>query len=139
MTFVSRAQMSRYCAAFLLLLAFNTSCGGRASQPAYQLRTLSSGRTVKILAVGRINFPESGPALMLRYQTDVAISDTARLRQEAEDIWHDFQPVADSARVSGVVLSANSPPSGGLVSKSEGYNFVYERAPDGTWRLGGRR
>lgn len=130
--------MSRHCAA-LVLLALTATCGGHTPQSTYQLRTLSSGRQVKFLGTGRINFPESGPALMLRYETDIAMRDTSALRREAEDIWHDFQGIADSARVTGVVLSANSPSSGLLVSTSQGYNFVYERAPDGAWRLDTRR
>src|SRR5690242_18698939 len=122
----------------LALLILTATCDGRAAQPAYQLRTLSSGRQVKFVGVTRIRFSDSGPALMLSYETDVAMSDTAALRGEADDIWHDFHETADSARVSGVVLSAHSPARGGLVSRSEGYNFVYERAPDGSWHLDGR-
>jgi hypothetical protein len=120
--------------AALVLLVLATACGGPASQPAYQLRTLRSGRTVKVLGVGRTQLPEeSGPTLILRYQTDIAMSDTAELLREAEDIWHDLQAEADSAKVGGVVLSATAAPTGGVVSMSHRYNFVYEKAGDGTW------
>ena len=121
--------------ALAISLAVACGSGGAAggSQPAYQLVTLSSGRQLKVLGEARMNFPNSGPALMLRYQTDVPLTDTAALRTQAADIWRDYQPHADSTDVRGVILSANAAPQGGFVSQNAGYNFVYEKGADGRW------
>lgn len=126
----SRAAAPVFTTLWLVTLA---ACGS-GSRPQYQIRTLSSGRTLKVLGERRISFPQSGPALMLQYQTDVPLADTAALRAEAADVWRDYQARADSAGVQGAILSANMPPSGGLVSHSGGFNFVYRRGPAGEWR-----
>jgi len=89
---------------------------------------------VKVLGVSRMTFPKSGPALMLKYQTDLSMADTAALHAEAERIWVDFRSEAESAGVSGAVLSATSAPSGGIISHGRGYNFVYVKRSDGSWR-----
>src|ERR1043165_1178547 len=61
-------------------------CGG-APQPTVQVHGLPSGEEVKVLGVGRINFPRSGPALMLKYQTDLRMDDTSALHAEVQRIW----------------------------------------------------
>jgi hypothetical protein len=71
---------------------------------------------VKVLGVRRMTFPKSGPALILQYQTDLKLADTAALHAEAQRIWVDFRAEAESANVKGVVLSATSPGSTGVVS-----------------------
>lgn len=115
-----------------LSLGIALACSG-GSQPPYETHTLTSGRKVKVLGEGRVNFEQSGPALMLRYQTDVPLADTAALRAEATDIWRDYESYADSSGVQGAVLSANTPPGGGIISRGGGYNFVYEKGADGHW------
>lgn len=116
----------------LLWLGTALACAG-GSQPAYEVHTLTSGRQVKVLGEGRVNFEQSGPALMLRYQTDIPLADTVALQAEAADIWRDYESHADNAGVRGAVLSANIPPGGGLISRGGGYTFLYEKGPDGHW------
>jgi len=87
-----------------------------------------------VLGVGRINFPESGPALMLKYQTDLRMDDTSALHAEVQRIWAEFRKDAERAQVQSAIVSANSAPTGGLVSHGRTYNFVYERSGDGSWR-----
>ena len=118
----------------LLLL---TACSSGPVQPGYHIHTLSSGEQVKVMSVTSMTFPQSGPALMLKYQTDLDIADTAALRTEAERIWADFRTEVERAGVQSAILSANSPASPGIVRHSRGYNFVYGKQSDGTWqRLG---
>lgn len=121
---------------FALLLACGplAACGNTAPPPPqYRVVTLASGKQVKTLGVQRLNFPESGPALMLSYLTDVPISDTTALAREAAVIWEGFRLDANNARVNDAILNANAPPSGGIVSRSQSFNFVYGREPDGSW------
>lgn len=114
----------------LLLL---TACASGPAPPRYRVHTLSSGEQVKVLGVSRMTFPQSGPALMLKYQTDLDVTDTATLHAEAQRIWADFRAEAEKAGVQGAILSATSTPSSGIVSHSRGYNFVYVRHSDGSW------
>lgn len=114
----------------LLLLA---ACTNGPAQPGYRIHTLSSGEQVKVLGVSRLTFPQSGPALMLKYQTDRNVTDTAALQAEAERIWMDFRAEAESAGVRGAILSAISAPSAGIIRQSRGFNFVYVKRPDGSW------
>jgi hypothetical protein len=126
--------MPRYATVSWLATLLAAGCGGTPPQQPYQIHTLPSGEQVKVLGVGRINFSGSGPALMLKYQTDLNMSDTAALHAQAARIWEEFRKDADQAQVTSAVVSANSPPSGGIVSRGRAYNFVYERAADGNWR-----
>ena len=117
----------------LLVLA---GCGG-APQPPVRVHTLPSGEQVKVLGVGKINFKASGPALMLKYQTDLSMDDTSALHAEAQRIWAEFQKDAERAQVQSAIVSANSVPTGGIVSHGRTYNTVYQRNGDHTWEKAG--
>jgi len=94
---------------------------------------LPSGRVIKVLGVGRIDFPQGPAALMLKYETDLKTSDTIALRKEADEIWSVFKADVEKQSFKAAVLSANEKPTGNFLQKSNGYNFVYERAADGRW------
>jgi hypothetical protein len=126
--------MLRRRAHVALVYLLVAACSGGPSQAHYQTHTLSSGQQIKVLGVTRMTFPQSGPALMLKYQTDLDISDTAALHAEAGRVWADFRAEAERAGVGGAILSATSPPVGGMVSHSKGYNFVYLKQADGGWQ-----
>jgi hypothetical protein len=68
----------------VLALAFSCSCS--AQQPSRPFK-LPSGRVVRVLGTGRIDFPKGPPALMLKYETDLKISDMDALRKEADEIF----------------------------------------------------
>ena len=114
-----------------LVLCGCTVGGGGGSQ--YQVRKLSSGKSVKVIGVGQMNFPDSGPALLLKYETDIKILDKVALRREADEIWTDFRADVERAMVSSAILSANAPQQGSIIQKNEGYNFVFVKQPDGAW------
>jgi hypothetical protein len=103
--------------------------------PPTELRvTLRSGGSVKILGVGQINFWQSGPSAVVKYETTRSFDDTAAFRQEAEDVWSLYAHSADSAHFVDAVVSANSPPSGsGPFTTSRGYNFIFHRDSTGHW------
>ncbi len=70
---------------------------------------------------------------MLKYETDLKTSDAVALRKEADEIWSVFKADVEKQSFKAAVLSANEKPTGNFLQKSNGYNFVYERAPDGRW------
>lgn len=98
-----------------------------------QLRTGKSGITFKIMGMGKMYFTKGTPALMLKYQTDSDVTDLKALRKEARQIWIDFGDDADASGLSSAIISANAPSKGGVITHSKGYNFVFEKAPNGNW------
>jgi hypothetical protein len=96
--------------------------------------TLGSGKSVQIISVGPIQFSAGNSALMLKYRTTIPLSDMASLRKEANEIWDRFQIDVEHAGNQQAIVSANEPEDGGLISHSQGYNFIFEKK-DGSWRL----
>jgi len=95
--------------------------------------TLPSGRTVRVLGVGRMNFTAGDPALMLKYETDLRIQDKTALRTEVDDIWSVFRNDVEKGKFKAAIISANEVPQGLIAKKSAGYNFVDQKRPDGRW------
>jgi hypothetical protein len=120
----------RYFSALCVVLALL----GCTRSPDFAERTLPSGRTIKLMSIGTM-LSGDGPALMLRYRTDLAVDNIPALQQEVDDIWTVFQIDAEKAKVNTAIISANdAPKSTGLISStSRGYNFVYRKSPDGQW------
>ena len=83
--------------------------------------------------MGPIRIASGETGLMLNYQTDLKITDLDSLRKEVDDIWPTFQIDADKASVSFAVISANEVPEGTIIKQNRKYNFVYQKAADGTW------
>ena len=89
---------------------------------------LESGKSVKVLRVGPLYSTHGGVlALMLSYQSDVDFADTRALHEEALEIWKSFRIEAEKGHFHSAILSANSPPSAAFISRSQGYNFVFEK------------
>ena len=114
-------------AAFSLLLAV---CGQQQSFAGKPL-TLGSGKTVQMISVDTVKPPGGGMALMLKYRTALALTDTVALRYEADDIWNSFAPYAEKSQYDHAVIMAIE--SGGQdenSSHSTGFNKW-----DGHWQV----
>src|ERR1039457_3618313 len=97
----------------LLMIAFTLMLVGCGSgQPTYQIKTLASGRHVKVLKVMTMHFSNNSPALMLDYQTDITINDKATLEAEVDDIWESFRSEVEKAKLERAIIKANEKPSG---------------------------
>ena len=116
----------------IVSLAILVSCSCNAQQPSQEFK-LPSGRIVKVLAVGRINFSQGPPALMLKYETDLKTTDKGTLRKEVEEIFAVFKVDAEKGEFRSAIVSANEKPTGFILKKSNAYNFVYEKRADGQW------
>jgi hypothetical protein len=123
------------CHAMALGVLVLGSSGACAQAPRTTARTLSSGRTIRVIAIGPMHFQKSPPALVLSYQTDLRIDDAEALRGEVAEIWRDFQKDADSAKVDSAIIMANEVPTGRLIQQGRSFNFVFQRNADGTWPL----
>ena len=105
------------------------------SSNAQNLRTvkLPSGKQIRVIAEGPIHFAQGPPALMLQYQTELKVSDAKTLRKEVDEIWTAFKADVEKGNYTSAIVSAREVPSGAFIKKSSGYNFVFQKASDGTW------
>jgi hypothetical protein len=80
-----------------------------------------------------MHFQQSGPALVLSYQTDLKVDDTPALQAEVSEVWADFQKDATRANVGSAIIMVNEVPTGTIIKRGKAHNFVFERRKDGTW------
>jgi hypothetical protein len=95
---------------------------------------LKSGKEVKVLKVGPVyGAGMKKLAVELQYETELKVSDHAALRKEADEVWEVFRPDVERASEKTAIVSAVEKRPPGIVTRSEGYNFVLEKRADGTW------
>src|SRR5437660_7098117 len=115
----------------LALVALLVACV--PGDPSYRIVTLPSGKAVKVLGVGTMHFSNGPAALMLKYETDVPLENKVALEKEANEIWESFKVDVEKAQLANAIISANTKPTGFIVTTSKGYNFVYQRSSGGQW------
>ena len=108
---------------------------GCTSGPPKTMVRLPSGNKILVFSEGPMYFSQSDPALMLKYQTALSLSDKVALQNEADEIWTKFQPEVEKGGFHHAILSANDKPKGFVITSNSSYNFVYDQAPDGSWHL----
>ena len=113
----------------LLILLCLCACSGTKLEQV----KLPSGDSIGVLGVTTMHFSNGPPALLLKYQTDKPINDTAALRKQAEEVWTQFRPQVERQGLKNAILSANDPPRGFIVTSNSTYNFVFDQRPDGSW------
>lgn len=116
---------------FVLFVAAAACCA--QNQPTKEV-TVPSGKKVKVIAVGKLSFTNDSPALMLKYQTQLKISDLPALRKEVDEIWSVFKTDVENANLTNAIISANEAPNGLIIQKARGYNFVFKKS-NGRWEL----
>ena len=116
----------------VIVLAACLSCRSSIqNHPAYRL---PSGKEIKVTSVERMDFPNSDPALVMNYLTDIPIDDRIALRQEVDEIWRVFQQDIEKAHLKAGVIRANHAEGGGVVKTVNGYGFVFVKEADNKWR-----
>jgi hypothetical protein len=125
-------RMKPKLAVGVVLLAI--SACSQSVQPK-RIVTLPSGKKIRVLDVVQWKFSNGAPALMLKYETDLKVSDLEALKQEVAEIWPEFRKDVENGKFEAAIISANEVPQGFIVKRSNAYNFVYERQADGSWRL----
>ncbi len=94
---------------------------------------LPSGKEVKVTSMAKMEFPNSDPALVLNYLTDLSIDDKTSLRKEVDEIWEVFQKDVENAHLKGGVIRATHVVGSGFVQSGKGYGFVFVKRDDGKW------
>jgi hypothetical protein len=123
-------KLSFVIATLCALLALD--CG---SQQGLTVRTLPSGKAVKVLGIGPVTFADGTTSIMLKYLTDYGIADSVRLRMEVEEIWQEFRNDAERARTSVAIISAYEDPNAASIPAGKSFNYVFQKDPDGNWRM----
>jgi len=116
---------------FLFLLAFS-GCIGQPQN--YRPLKLPSGKEIKVTGMARMDFPNSDPALVLNYLTDISVDDKVALRKEVDEIWSVFQKDVEDAKLKAGVIRATHVEGSGFVKSGQGYGFVFVKRDDGQWR-----
>lgn len=80
-----------------------------------------------------MDFPNSDPALVMNYLTDISIDDMSALRKEVDEIWSVFQHDVENAHLKAGVIRATHVEGTGLVKSGKGYGFVFAKRDDGKW------
>lgn len=112
-----------------LAAAFPFSSGVRAIDQG--LVQLSSGREVRLLSVGELNFSNDRPAWWLRYETQISMEKTKEIEAEAIEVWNHFRPEAErSGKVNAAISAVEAGPN---ESTAAMYNIVFQKRADGTW------
>lgn len=115
----------------LLVLLTCVACGSRS--PNYKSFKLPSGKEIKVTGVGKMDFPNSDPALVMNYLTDISIDEKEDLRKEVDEIWAVFQKDVEIAKLKAGVIRATHVEGSGLVNSGKGYGFVFIKRDDGKW------
>ena len=114
----------------LLLLTF-VACGSQGQN--YKLFKLPSGKEIKVTGMAKMDFPNSDPALVLNYLTDISIDDKVALRKEVDEVWSMFQKDVENAKLKAGVIRATHVEGSGFVKSGQGYGFVFVKRDDGNW------
>ena len=114
-----------------ILLLASLSC--RSNSQNFKVFKLPSGKEIKVTGMGKMDFPNSDPALVLNYQTDISIDDKAALRKEVDEIWGVFQKDVENAKLKAGVIRATHVEGTGMVKSGKGYGFVFAKRDDGKW------
>jgi hypothetical protein len=95
--------------------------------------TLPSGIRIKITNISPFNFPETGPALVMYYETNIPIENLNEVRKEVDEIWQIFREDAEAAKVKTAAIRAVHNETEGFIKNGKGYGFVFLKRDDGTW------
>jgi hypothetical protein len=125
--------MKPHQAAIVVLAMVLLGCSG--GSPQVGTVKLASGKQVALLGVGQMNFSQGGPALMIKYQTDLKMDDMDKLRNEATEVWQAFQTEAEKSNLKNGIVSANEKPKGWIITHNSSYNFVFQKSDDGSWKV----
>ena len=112
--------------------------GSGSEPPRYEKMTLDSGRTLKIIRMGRIDVRSGRPTIKIKYETPIFIWRERAVRTEADAIWRElsadssFSTVLQEHHITESVLEPTNSPRG-ILSVGGTSTLIYRRASNGTW------
>jgi hypothetical protein len=117
----------KVCVLCICLILVNCSRAENESAPI-------SGNRVGNVKVTYVSFPESGPALILEYETTIEPRNKQELRAEIDEIWPRLQTQLEANHLNSGAIRAMNVKRNGIFVKGEGYTFVFRKHADGNWR-----
>lgn len=115
-----------------LALSILVSCIACSSQAQnFKSFKLPSGKEIKITGMVKMNFPNSDPALVLNYLTDIPIENRAELRKEIDEVWSVFRIDVEKAKLTAGVIRVTHMEGSGFVKSGKGYGYVFVKRDDG--------
>jgi hypothetical protein len=117
-----------------VLIILGSCCSVCYGQADNSIKTLPSGKQIKITSIIPMHFPKGPDALILNCETDIPMSDMVALRKEVDEIWATFfQKEVERANMTGGVIRISHPEGTGLITRADGYGFLFEKRADGQW------
>ena len=98
-----------------------------------QVRKVVITKFITPTSVRKMDFPNGESAMVLEYETSIAISNTVPLRKEVDWIWEAFRVDVENAKLTNGVIRVTHPEGTGLVTQSKGYGFLFMKRDDGKW------
>ena len=115
----------------LSILVACIACSSQAQN--FKAFKLPSGKEIKITGMVKMDFPNSDPALVLNYLTDIPIDNKVELRKEIDEVWSVFRVDVEKAKLNAGVIRATHMEGSGFVTSGKGYGYVFVKSDDGQW------
>ena len=112
--------------------------GSGAVPPHYEKFKLDSGRTLKIIQMGRLDVRSGRPTIKIKYETPIFIWRERAVQTEADAIWKElradssFSPVLQENHITEAILEPTNS-ARGILSIGGTSTLIYRRAPNGSW------
>ena len=113
----------------LSMLVIAIACSSQAQN--FKAFKLPSGKEIKITGMVKMDFPNSDPALVLNYLTDIPIDNKVELRKEIDEVWSVFRVDVEKAKLNAGVIRATHMEGSGFVKSGKGYGYVFVKSDDG--------
>ncbi|HYV09831.1 MAG TPA: hypothetical protein VE980_02885 [Pyrinomonadaceae bacterium] len=113
----------------LSILVTCIACSSQAQN--FKSFKLPSGKEIKITGMVKMNFPNSDPALVLNYLTDIPIENRVELRKEIDEVWSVFRIDVEKAKLNAGVIRVTHMEGSGFVKSGKGYGYVFVKRDDG--------
>lgn len=116
--------------------AASRSGATKAARPAFDLDSLlvplPSGRSVRLLALAQ-TAPDGEPAVVLRYETMLALQDATAIRNEAQEVWQRLRSQIEDEGAQAVILQATGSVDGWVFPFASSRKYGWKRGNGGQW------
>ena len=81
-----------------------------------------------------VSFPDSGPALILEYETEIdPVKEKSLLRKEVDGVWPDLRTQLEAKGYKSGAVRAIKYARSGVFLNGNGYTFVFKQNEHGEW------
>jgi len=94
---------------------------------------LASGRTIRLLALAQTG-PETSPAVVLRYQTELPLDNIAAVRGEADEVWNKLREQIESEGAQAALLQPTGSVEGWVFPFASSRKFAWKKNESGQWQ-----